>query len=716
MSSPLPRSAHRDASGAAQPPSTVTDAVGLGTGPAPAPKPAYRPEIQGLRALAVLLVAIYHIWFGRVSGGVDVFLFVSAFLMTLSFTRKIERGVPIRWKALTTYWVHVFKRILPLAALTVVLVLVGTRLLLGADRWLSILQEAGSVLLYWENWFSIAHAVDYYAADSGAASPLRHFWSLSVQGQIFLTWPLLFALASLLARRLRLRVRPVLLGIFGTVFAASLAFSVHITAADQQSAYFNTFARLWEFALGSLLAVALPFLKAPARVRAVLGWIGVLAILVCGAVLDVQGAFPGWIALWPTLAACLVIFAGQTGTRWGADRLLSWRPLVALGGYSYALYLLHWPLLVFYLSHVGKEKAGLVSGIGLLTLALGAAVVLTRCVDTPLRSWRWAEARRWRSLLVIGACLCLGLGSIAAWRGHIMHREAQLEALGEQTYPGARSLQPGYVYRGEADPTPIPIAPVRAEDWAEPHLGPTCEQTLDRDLHGLTGEECFHPVRPEHPSRTVVAVGNSHTEQWMTALMEQARRENEDLIFVRYPGCFFTTVQDNDFSGECQDWLPRAEALIADLHPDDLVVQSTFSTYDGASEQIRAGMEDQVRTWTSRGVRVIGIRDNARFTESHGACEQREGGTAGCVFDHVTARDPDPTTAWQDRFPGYAAVDMDDLICPDGRCPAVIGNVYTYIDNNHLTATYVKTMQSAFEQRFDAARTLADQRIGASGS
>ncbi|SIM35811.1 acyltransferase 3 [Mycobacteroides abscessus subsp. abscessus] len=306
-----------------QPPSTVRDAVGLGTGRAPAPAPAFRPEIQGLRSLAVLLVAAYHIWFGRVSGGVDVFLFISAFLMTLSFTRRIERGERIGWRRLSTYWVHVFKRILPLAVLTVLLVLVGTRALLGPERWLPILRESVSVLTYWENWYSIAHAVDYYAADSGAASPLRHFWSLSVQGQIFLTWPLLFALGALIIRGLRLPARAVLGTLFGLVFAASLAFSVILTSADQQSAYFNTFARLWEFALGSLLAILLPLLRAPARVRAGLGWIGVAAILLCGAVLDVQGAFPGWIALWPTLAASLVIFAGQTGTRWGADRLLS---------------------------------------------------------------------------------------------------------------------------------------------------------------------------------------------------------------------------------------------------------------------------------------------------------------------------------------------------------------------------------------------------------
>ena len=694
-----------------QPPSTVRDAVGLGTGRAPAPAPAFRPEIQGLRSLAVLLVAAYHIWFGRVSGGVDVFLFISAFLMTLSFTRRIERGERIGWRRLSTYWVHVFKRILPMAVLTVLLVLVGTRALLGPERWLPILRESVSVLTYWENWYSIAHAVDYYAADSGAASPLRHFWSLSVQGQIFLTWPLLFALGALIIRGLRLPARAVLGTLFGLVFAASLAFSVILTSADQQSAYFNTFARLWEFALGSLLAILLPLLRAPARVRAGLGWIGVAAILLCGAVLDVQGAFPGWIALWPTLAASLVIFAGQTGTRWGADRLLSWGPLVRLGGYSYALYLLHWPLLVFYLSHVGQEKAGFVSGVGLLALSLAGAVALTRWVDAPLRSWRWAEAGRWRSLAVIGLCLCLGLGAAMGWQGQIRHRQAVLDAHAERDYPGARILESGYVYQGDPDPELTPTEVVRVGDWAQSHLGSTCDRVMHPAPAGLPGEQCYYSVRQDQPDRTVVAVGNSHTEQWMTAMMDRARRSNEDLIFIRYPGCYFTTAQDNG-SEQCQQWVPRAEELINRLHPDDLVIQSTFATHDGAAEVIRPGTEEQVRRWSGQGIRVIGIRDNARFPQSHMDCEKQKGLDA-CTFEHVTAGTGDPTLAWQRSIPGYASVDMDDIICPEGRCPPEVGNVYTYIDDNHITATYVRTAQAFFDERFETARRTADaaQRI-----
>ena len=680
-----------------------------------APRRRFRPEIQGLRAFAVVLVAVYHIWFGRVSGGVDVFLFISAFLMSLSFTGKLERGQRVGWKVLSTYWVHVFKRILPLAVITVVSVLIAARLLLEPERWETLIREAVSVLLYCQNWFSIAQQVDYYAADSGAASPLRHFWSLSVQGQIFLLWPLLFALGGLIARIFRLRARPVLAVVFGAVFIASLTYSVIETRADQLTAYFNTFARLWEFALGTLVAIVLPWFRAPGGIRALMSWVGVAAIVTCGWLLDVQGAFPGWIALWPTGAAALVILAGQSGRWWGIDRLLSWGPLVALGGYSYALYLLHWPILVIYLSRNGLEKADFMGGMGVLGLSLAGAVVLTRAVETPLSQWSWPERSRLRSLAVVAACLILGLGAAGGWQARINYVSAKAQADAWKNNPGARILEPGYEYVGDEDPTLLPLSIKRTSDWArndEEHgaLGRECaEVEPERPLYGMGPESCYKVVTPENPTQKMVAVGNSHTEQWMSALRGYAQERDIELTFVRHVGCFYTVHEDNHFWDECQRWLADAESYLQDEHPDTLVIQSTFSTYDGREEHIRTGTEDQVAKWTDAGVTVLGIRDNPRFTESHIECEQA-GDPQACLFaDHPSAVNPDPTADWEQRYPGYAPVEFNDLICPDGICPPAVGNVYTYADNNHLTATFVRSTQPFFDARTDEALDRAEQ-------
>src|SRR5688572_18866713 len=193
-------------------------------------KPTFRPEVQGLRALAVLMVVTYHVWLGRVSGGVDIFLLISAFLLTLSFVRKIEAGQPLN---LIRHWLHLSKRLLPAAVVVLLGILAGTWLILPQTRWPDVLDQAWASLLYRQNWLLADTAVDYYAQDHSGASPLQHFWSLSIQGQVFILWPLIFAgTAALLAlvRRVpalnKVNYRGLLALVFGAVFAFSLAYSV----------------------------------------------------------------------------------------------------------------------------------------------------------------------------------------------------------------------------------------------------------------------------------------------------------------------------------------------------------------------------------------------------------------------------------------------------------------------------------------------------------
>src|SRR5699024_4451961 len=227
------------------------------------------------------------------------------------------------------------------------------RLVLPPEDWMTAITDAIGSLLHVENWVLIARGVDYYAAEEAGPSAFQHFWSLSIQGQVFLVWPLLSAVAVLLARLLRLRVRAVLAVLFGAVLVASFVWSVVSTATQQQIAYFDTFTRLWEFAAGSLLGLALPWLEQraerratggarrgrrraerhprsasslPVALRVAMAWLGIAALVSCGLLVDVQGAFPGWIAAWPLAAAALVLAAGTTGHPLSVDRVLATRP------------------------------------------------------------------------------------------------------------------------------------------------------------------------------------------------------------------------------------------------------------------------------------------------------------------------------------------------------------------------------------------------------
>lgn len=660
---------------------------------------AWRPEIQGLRAIALLLVAAYHFWLGRVSGGVDVFLFISAFLLTGSFARKLESGSfaqpSTRWglAPVLAYWLHILKRILPLAAVTVALTLLGTYFFIPAENWLSILDEARAVALYQQNWWSIQQAVDYYAADTSTASPLRHFWSLSLQGQIYLLWPLIFLLVSWAALALGRRgIRPLLILVFTLIFVASLAYSIRETAAHQQTAYFDTRARLWEFALGSLLALLAPSIRLPRALRWVLGWAGILGILTCGLVLDVNGSFPGYVALWPTLSATAVILAGDTQSRLGPEKLLTARPLLALGGISYALYLVHWPLLVFYLASTHQQKAGFWAGLALFALSLALAWALTRLVEKPLRTWALPNRSTLVAAIVTALFLALAYLPSLTWEKSIYQQASKAEEDRATNNVGAAILDSTYEYTGEADPVVIPIRAVLDADWA--WLGPRCSE-VDPALSDL-GEieaDCHYTVRNENPTRRVIVVGNSHQQMWVTALRPIAEAEGWDMISVIRSGCYFGPEDNAAYASgtNCTAYAEAAHSFIQDRTPDTVILQGSRSIAD-QPDVLLPGIEDRVSTYTASGMTVLGIRDTPRMSQMHKDCLDAFGSDTDCLKDPGQDVYQDPQLPYEQTYPGFGAINLSDLICPENSCPPSIGNIYTYFDYDHITATYIETL------------------------
>ncbi len=656
----------------------------------------FRPEVQGLRAVAVLLVVVYHVFLGRVSGGVDVFLLISAFFLTLSFVRKLEAGRPL---ALGRYWLHVFKRLLPLAVLTILATLVLVELFYpswDAGRWRT---EALASVLYVENWALALSAVDYYAADHSTASPFQHFWSLSVQGQVFLLWPLAFAAARLLTRRGRLRPVPVLAAMFGTVFVVSLAWSVHATATQQEFAYFDTRTRLWEFALGSLLALAVPRLRPGRGLRVLLGWAGLLSMVSVGVLVDVQGAFPGWIALWPLLSAAAVVVAGQSGSRFGLDRLLASRPLVRLGDSAYALYLIHWPVLITYLVLRDRPVAGPRSGVAIVLVCLVLAVLVTRVVEDPLKRWSWPERSRLRLAGVIVVCLATVAVPVTAARVAEDRRALEIAASADRNNPGAAVLLPGFRYGGAPDAETIPV--ITGEPYAKPGLGTPCPPALG--IGERYRQWCFDTVPDPEPAATMLVIGNSHVHQWIPAVQRLAERNDWRVVTYIRGNCLYGLPGEQVADHEaCARWLEGTDPVVDAVDPDLVLVQGTRST-DENEEQFTPGMEQRIRGLAERGVQVVALRDNPRFDFVPARCAAEHGaGAPACTASHVIL-DPDSPLDPVAASPRVSMVDLGDLVCPDGTCTPVIGNVFTYWDNNHLTVEYVRTLAPMFAERVEAA-------------
>ncbi|WDF32548.1 acyltransferase family protein [Arthrobacter agilis] len=657
----------------------------------------FRPEVQGLRAVAVAMVVVYHVWLGRVSGGVDVFLLVSAFLLTLTFTQRLESGKP---PALVGYWLGLLRRLLPAAVVVLLAVLAATAAYLPSSRWRSVFDQTWASLTYRQNWELAGNAVDYYALDDSAASPLQHFWSLSVQGQVFLLWPLLFAACAVLVRRSALRPRPVLLAVFGTIFVLSLAFSIWQTGTDQAAAYFDTRARLWEFALGSLVALVLPYLRLPMRARILLGWTGVAMMLACGLLLQVQQQFPGYIALWPTLAAAAVIVAGRTGSRAGVDRWLSSAPCLQLGGASYALYLWHWPVLVIWLIVAEKPTAGLLDGAVVIAASLVLAVLTTRLIEAPVASWSWLSGRRRRTGLVLAGVLALVAVPLSGWEYRVQAQETAAEQQTSADNPGAAALSPGFRFSGSDDALVMPLASSLGGEWPAAD-GPCAEGLMPADPLLAS---CVQTGDPAAAERTVLLLGDSHSKMWMTAVGAMATGNNWLAVSVHRPSCRLVDAPGT-VDAACSAFNRAAVAYALELAPDAVLTVGTRTDWSSPAEEVPEGFEEGIAPLLEAGIPVVGLRDTPRFEEDMAECTARHsGGVEACDVPAGELLAPSsPLAAVAARVEGLEHMELTDLICSGEMCHGVIGNVRTYMDRDHLSRTYVATTTPVFEKRFRAA-------------
>lgn len=672
-------------------------------------QPKFRPEVQGLRSLAVLLVVMYHVWFGRVSGGVDVFLFISAFLLSLSSLQKIQAGKPLK---IVGYWLHVFQRLLPAAATVIAGTVVASYFILAPSRLTSILADAKAALFYFLNWRLALNSVDYYAQDATTKTPFQHFWSLSMQGQIFILWPLLFALVAFLVGYLRLKVIPTALLIFGSVFITSLTFSIIETYSNQSFAYFDTRTRLWEFAAGTLLAMLLLVVRVPRTLRIVMGWVGVIGLVTCGWLLPVQQAFPGYLALWPLLSGAFVIAAGQTGSRFGADRLLSAKPLQKMGAISYCLYLVHWPLLILYTTRVNKEHAGVTDGALVILASIGLAWLLHNLVEKPVRALDrkpvrsslgeasyqvpWAKKKTtiiggaWvRSVAVIVTCLALVGGSITgaqAWSRYQYNKLLTLaETAGSDNFPGAAALTrsfPSYRY------APIPaVEPLRQYDGAtapcEGPFAPNNPQLIDF---------CTYEQYGDIDSPLVMIIGSSHAGQAVAMWREIAKETQTNFIDMHRGGCRFPQEPSPD--EDCSFLNSSVTQEVLDTAPDSVLVQATVTDPVSNQEILMPGLEEQIRIFTNAGIKVIALRDNPRFPYNVYECAQvnsDDPNTCGAFLSDKLAP-VNPAEELIDSDPLVYNADLTDYYCPDGTCDAVIGNIYVYMDDNHIGRAYGKTV------------------------
>ncbi|HHV22128.1 MAG TPA: acyltransferase [Propionibacterium sp.] len=647
-------------------------------------KSKHRGEIHGLRGLAIALVVAYHLWgAGRVSGGVDVFLMISAYLMTASFLRQ---GMAFK---ILDFLVGRFRRLIPSSAVVILSVCVAGWLILPPTRWYPLLDQALASLFYNQNWVLIDLATDYTSPDRSGTSLLQHYWSLSIQGQIFVLWPLLMLVAMGLFKLTRTPIKASLGVIFSAITIASFIYAQRAVADNPSRAYFDTYARVWEFSLAALFAFV-PVLRLPFVVSAAMSWIGVIAIGVGGLIIG-RYDFPGVVALWPSLAAALVVFAGGSTHRAHAAYWLSSKPLAWIGDRAYGLYLWHWPVLMFWLYLSGRNEVDLLGSVGVIGLSILLADLSTRTIERRFNALPLLKSKRW-GLAATATILIIVFGTVQFWTNILDRGVRAVNETPETERPGALAVTPGAALPTSTPSRSIaPGDPVIGTDW--PEALPPCGEDLDPQP---PESECSE-IRPQGPPhKTVVIMGDSHANQWNPLMADLANREQWHLLVIIKPGCRFT-LENTASSEECIEYSRAMTDYLLEIQPDFVFTVGTRAQADGPELPVES-YADAARPLTEAGIRIVNMRDNPRFSFKMPECVQRYGAAhPRCLRPVEEKLAPVSPQLALETDPGMLTMDLTDFICPAGWCSPVIGNVYVYMDDNHLSRTYIHTLKAEFE-------------------
>lgn len=699
-----------------------------GMNASPKPRSNFRPEVQALRAVAVLLVVAYHLEPRLVPGGfigVDVFFAISGFLITGHLLREVSSNGRIN---LPAFWAARARRILPAALVVIVVVLAMTLTFVPWTQWKGIGSAALSSALSVENWRLAANSVDYLAADLQPTA-LQHFWSLGVEEQFYLVWPLLVLLGIWLGRVLKRRgreenvlrrgaiglPRTTLLVIFSLVILASLASAIEMVGAGNPAAYFVTQARVWEMAAGGMLALllapSLPGAPAPAHrwfdapgASTLLAWGGFATIGVAAFGFDAQTPFPGLTAMFPVVGTLAVILAGKSRGPFSPSRILEAGAVQWVGNVSYSLYLWHWPVITFFLFFADREP-GPMQSVGLLALSLLLAAGSHRWIENPVRKFAPLTASNWRALgagaVAVSMVVAMAFAPGILADRQLAGQERVAASLLASPPPGfgAASVPEGApaFLKGVSQIVPVPAL----AESDRPDLG-ECVQKPD----SLITVECSRGV--EDGALTIALVGDSHATHWYVAMEAAAKRRGWTLLTYLKNSCPFSATQriaEAKGSISCSPANKDTLERILERGDVDAVVTGHWA---GANFE-KGAAEGFAQFWGSledAGIKVYPIVDTPRPGKKAPARD--------CVVEHPTdlgtcgapvARAfeaKDATRAAATLEPRVGVLDFSDQFCTGGFCPAVIGNVLVYRDKHHVSDTYARTLRPVFDDRLES--------------
>lgn len=670
------------------------------------------PHVQGLRAIAVLAVVLYHFWPARFSGGyigVDVFFVISGFLITAHLMRELNATGTVR---LGQFWARRARRLLPASLLVLLFcaLVAASPYLTPTSALPNEIREILASTFYVENWYLAFNSADYLN-HAGDPTTVQHYWSLSLEEQFYVMWPLIMLAAAWAAVKfLRGDRRRAIIIALGVVSAASFVFCVIFTITDPAPAYFVTFGRMWQFGVGAMIALVPALRIRNALGSFVLGWGGVIVLLYVIFTYDAQTPFPGYMAALPTLGAAAIIAASNADRWWYPTRILAIRPAQFVGDISYSLYLWHWPLIVIAPS-VPFWGLTIYHRVALLGICFVLAWLTKRFVEDPARGWkvltsRPAKVTLWASL---AAMLVVAGTAGAAW------------AVNAPTYnDGVRAIQ-----QLRADPPECFGAAFVLDDgcadteWNDTILPAPGFAGVDRP----SDEQCFVQLNDARATSCefgsdaadaprIALIGDSHAFQLLSTFERMAEENGWHLVTYFKGACPWNATAlstPGAFGQACTQWRDAVSADLADADLDAVFTSAIATTpysstgYDSAHDAAVAGYRTAWSEVLDRGIPVITVVDNPVWETDPNKClRTREFSQCdGARSDVLVQNDPirDAATG----LDGVTLLDFTDVFCTDESCLPVVGGANVYRDQDHLTVTFVDTLQPEYTAAIRAA-------------
>ncbi|WP_196215845.1 acyltransferase family protein [Microbacterium sp. ZXX196] len=674
---------------------------------------SWRPDIQGLRALAVVLVVLSHVHLPGLEGGfvgVDVFFVISGFLITQLLLREVERTGTV---SIAEFYVRRARRILPAATVVTVVVLIYAAIALPVARLDDTAVDAAWTSVFLANWHFAASGADYFSVTD--PSLFQHYWSLAVEEQFYLVWPVL---VLLFVPRLGARA---FTGIATFVLAASFAYALWVTAATPEPAYFNTAARAYELAAGALLA-CLGSAPLRSRWRHGAAWAGVLLLAVATATFSEQTPFPGWHAAVPVAGTALLLAAGPD--TW-PGRVLSARPVRYVGDISFSLYLWHWPVALAFAAALPHDAPLVVSAALTIVVSFGLASASYHLVETPFQKKRvpvFSRDRRtlwlWPiSVVVVLACVA---GSAAYGSARQAAQQADAEAYfdehgyqeiqGEDVDEVQDSLDEAVEVAESGAPIPPDIDADALQDakWTD---------LVDGDCYASEGERdadvCAYGNTQS--DTTIAVIGDSHAAMWIPALdMIGKDHDFRVVLFAKMACGAYPVVQDADGHDQpdCDAFRDFTRDEVADLAPDAAILsargQLNMTDQPDASidEQWATAVTEAVTGYQESAGRVIVLGDVPARDESEPKdCVDAPGADQENCVVSGESQEAHSNAITQERAEAANAiyVDTEPLVCTEEGCPLFAGDVPIYEDNSHLNRLWVEHIAPALGRELEDA-------------